>query len=103
MAPISEETLIKMGYLYNCLICVAPVIGTVALSQVYSVDADSLTALLPFHCIEKRFLNTSHPQEVHRAYASPDASPKWSDLADRVIVLCPVFTVAVLIAPFLIG
>ncbi|KRZ57476.1 hypothetical protein T02_1087 [Trichinella nativa] len=53
--------------------------------------------------IEKRFPNTSHPKKVHRVYASPDGSTKWSNLADRVIVPCPVFTVAVLIAPFSIG
>ncbi|KRY59808.1 hypothetical protein T03_10363 [Trichinella britovi] len=95
MAPISEENPIKMGYLYNCLISVAP--------QLYSVDADSLTILLPFHCIEKRFLNTSHPKKLHRVYASSDGSTKWSDLSDRVIVPCPVFTVAVLVAPSSIG
>ncbi|KRZ96641.1 hypothetical protein T08_15646 [Trichinella sp. T8] len=52
---------------------------------------------------KKRFLNTSHPQKVQRAYASPDGSTKWSDLSDRVIVPCPVFTVAVLMAPSSIG
>ncbi|KRX17335.1 hypothetical protein T07_14431 [Trichinella nelsoni] len=72
MAQISEENPIKMGCLYSCLICVAPVIGTAALS-------------------------------VHWVYASPDGSTKWSDLADRVILPCPVFTVAVQMAPSSIG
>ncbi|KRY16102.1 hypothetical protein T12_2940 [Trichinella patagoniensis] len=53
--------------------------------------------------MEKRFLNTSHPKKVHRVYASPDGSTKWSDLAGRVIVPCPVFTVAVLMEPSSIG
>ncbi|KRX37674.1 hypothetical protein T09_4708, partial [Trichinella sp. T9] len=51
----------------------------------------------------KDFSTPPTPQKVHRAYASPDGSTKWSDLSDRVIVPCPVFTVAVLMAPSSIG
>ncbi|KRX45354.1 hypothetical protein T05_6530 [Trichinella murrelli] len=94
MAPISEENPIKMDYFYNCLICVAPVIRTVALSVTFSFNKFSVTDPR-----KKRFLNTSHPKKVHRAYASPDGSTKWSDLSDRVIFPCPAFTVAVLMAP----
>ncbi|KRY15269.1 hypothetical protein T12_15766 [Trichinella patagoniensis] len=65
-----------MGYSCNRLICVAPVNGTAAL-----------------------FLNTSHPKKVHRDYASPDGSTKWSDLADRVTAPCLVFNVVDLTAP----
>ncbi|KRX12486.1 hypothetical protein T07_12381 [Trichinella nelsoni] len=58
-----------MGYSCNCLICVAPVIGTAALSK------------------------------VHRDFASPDGSTKWSDLADQVTAPCLVFNVVDLTTP----
>ncbi|KRY40053.1 hypothetical protein T01_6723 [Trichinella spiralis] len=78
-----------MGCLCNRLICVAPVIGTAALSVTEPR--------------EKRFLNTSHPKKVNGVYASPDGSTRRSDLSDRVPVPCLVCTVADLTTPSSLG